>query len=82
MFWRGLKMKSEYEKLKSEFEFKIFTLQEFCKHENTKWYEYMPYPGHFDGKKKICLRCNKTLKHNSPLQKALEKVRKDAIKNR
>jgi len=58
----------EYDKLRKEFELKVKRLQASCEHKEVEWMDYMWAPGHFAGKVKVCLNCNKILEQKYPFE--------------
>ncbi len=51
--------------LREEFERRLSHLQESCKHEKADWMETRWAPGHFSGRRLVCLRCEKVLRTKS-----------------
>jgi hypothetical protein len=53
--------------LRDDFNERLAALQKRCKHTKTQWMDFQWAPGHFSGRVKVCLRCEKIIKEAKPL---------------
>jgi len=71
-----IKLETNAETLRQEFQRKLSKVQATCKHKETKWMLMEWAPGHFYGRGLVCLRCEKIIKTRGlPETKSRPKLR-------